>query len=253
MVNKFDNNVFIYWIGYDYKLIKFLRGLIYHHSNKNKNYKVHLIDSNNLLDYLDKVPNYFFNLQPSHQADFIRVNVLYKYGGLWLDSDTIVMNDLSSLFDVIKKQNGFFIQQSDDKFNKKLCNGILGTIPGTELFYKWSELLTKILNKKQNKISWEEIGNDILKKFMENEPYLYKDYKFYDGVDNMYPVSWKIHSQEYLKKPYENWMNLVRDFQPLIILTNSVYKESENLTEFEILNKTPLSYFIKKSLTSQYE
>ena len=86
---------------------------------KDKNYKVHLIDSNNLLDYLDKVPNYFFNLQPSHQADFIRVNVLYKYGGLWLDSDTIVMNDLSSLFDVIRKQNGFFIQQSDDKFNKK--------------------------------------------------------------------------------------------------------------------------------------
>lgn len=40
MVNKFDNNVFIYWIGYDYKLIKFLRVLIYHHSNKNKNYKV---------------------------------------------------------------------------------------------------------------------------------------------------------------------------------------------------------------------
>lgn len=39
--------------------------------------------------------------------------------------------------------------------------------------------------------------------------------------------------------------------QPQLYLTNS--KESENLTEFEILNKTPLSYFIRKSLTSQYE
>jgi hypothetical protein len=67
----------------------------------------------------------------------------------------------------------------------------------------------------------------------------------------MYPVSWKIQKQEYLTKPYENWENLVREFQPLIILTNSVYKEAENLTESEILNKTPLSYFIRQSLTSQ--
>ena len=161
------------------------------------------------------------------------------------------MNDLSSLFDIIKNQDGFFILQSDDKSNKKLCNGILGTIPGTELFHKWSQSLTKILTKKQNKISWEEIGNDILKKFNDSEPYLYKNYKFYDGNENMYPVDWKIQKQEYLTKPYENWKKLVREFQPLIILTNSVYKEAENLTESEILNKTPLSYFIRQSLTSQ--
>jgi lipopolysaccharide biosynthesis glycosyltransferase len=123
-------------------------------------------------------------------------NILYKYGGIWLDSDTVVMNDLSSLFDIIKNQDGFFILQSDDKYNKKLCNGILGTIPGTELFHKWSQSLTNILNQKQNKISWEEIGNDILKKFTDNEPYLYKNYKFYDGGENMYPVSWKIQKQE---------------------------------------------------------
>lgn len=251
MVDKFENNVFLYWTGFDYKLIKFLRGLIYHHSNNGINYKVHLLDQNNILNYLDEVPSYFFNLHPAHQADFIRVNILYKYGGIWLDSDTVVMNDLSSLFDIIKNQDGFFILQSDDKSNKKLCNGILGTIPGTELFHKWSQSLTKILNQKQNKISWEEIGNDILKKFTDNEPYLYKNYKFYDGDENMYPVSWKIQKQEYLTKPYENWGNLVREFQPLIILTNSVYKEAENLTESEILNKTPLSYFIRQSLTNQ--
>jgi mannosyltransferase OCH1-like enzyme len=146
MVDKFENNVFLYWTGFDYKLIKFLRGLIYHHSNNGINYKVHLLNQNNILNYLDEVPSYFFNLHPAHQADFIRVNILYKYGGIWLDSDTVVMNDLSSLFDIIKNQDGFFILQSDDKSDKKLCNGILGTIPGTELFYKWSQSLIKILN-----------------------------------------------------------------------------------------------------------
>lgn len=30
---------------------------------------------------------------PAHQADFVRVNVICDYGGIWLDSDTLVLED----------------------------------------------------------------------------------------------------------------------------------------------------------------
>ena len=49
-------------------------------------------------------------------------------------------------------------------------------------------------------------------------------------------------------KEYENYKTILRSYQPLIILVNSVYKKLENLTEKEILDGSmPLNYFINKS------
>jgi len=98
IVNINENNVFLYWVGNDYKLIKILRGLIYLHSKKGKNYTVHLLNKDNITKYITNIPDYFNALLPAHQADFIRVNVICDYGGIWLDSDTLVMDNLNSLF-----------------------------------------------------------------------------------------------------------------------------------------------------------
>ena len=45
----------------------------------------------------------------------------------------------------------------------------------------------------------------------------------------MYPVNWNKCLEEYIYKPYSNNLNIVKYFQPLIVLVNSVYKEVENL------------------------
>jgi hypothetical protein len=64
----------------------------------------------------------------------------------------------------------------------------------------------------------------------------------------MYPVNWNHCVNQFLKEPYEKYVDHIREFQPLLILVNSVYKEMESLTYDEILNgKTPLNYFINKS------
>ena len=39
-----EKNIFIYWIGKEYKLLKILKELIYLHSNNEKNYKVHFLN-----------------------------------------------------------------------------------------------------------------------------------------------------------------------------------------------------------------
>ena len=115
-MNDTDNNVFLYWIGKDFTLIEILRDLIYYHSNDSKNYKVHLITPDNIGDYVE-VPSYFYSMSPNHQSNFVRVKVIRKYGGIWLDSDTIVMDSLSSLFDIMNKQDGFFIQENNYKLH----------------------------------------------------------------------------------------------------------------------------------------
>jgi hypothetical protein len=239
------NNIFIYWTGKEYSLIKLLRKLIYLHSINETKYKVHFITISNLLEYIENIPLCFYSLHPAHQADFIRVNVIYNYGGIWLDSDTLVMDDLSSLFDTLKENKGFFIKQN----NETLCNGIFGSIANTDLMKDWKDYINEVL-KNNNKINWEDIGNKYLNDKYINNPDLFENYKLFNGLDNMYPVNFYSCLSEYIEKPYDNYINIVKEYQPLLILVNSVYHKLHNLSEEEILkNNIPLSYFLRKSIS----
>ena len=111
-------NVFLFWIGKEYKLISILRNLIYLHSTNGIGYNIILITHENIKNYVNDIPEYFYDLCPAHQADFVRVNVICDYGGIWLDSDTLVLDSLDSLFDFIDNNDGFLIKEN----NYILCN-----------------------------------------------------------------------------------------------------------------------------------
>ena len=127
MNSRNSRNIYMYWINKEYNLILILRNLIYLHSTNGKGYNVHLITDKNINDYVDNIPDYFYKLCPAHQADFIRVNVICDYGGIWLDSDTIVLESLDTLFDIIDNSDGFFIKQN----NSILFNGVFGSKTNT--------------------------------------------------------------------------------------------------------------------------
>lgn len=238
-----ENNLYLYWIGKEYKLIKILRNLMYLHSTNGNGYKVNLITPNNINNYVKDLPEYFYKLCPAHQADYVRVCVICDYGGLWLDSDTLVLDSLDSLFDSINNKNGFFIKEN----NTVLCNGIFGSKPNTELMIEYKKNIIMKLNNNIN-IGWSEIGCKMLQYLYDTNKKLYDDYTIYEGLDNMYPVNWNNCVKEFINKPYDNYKNIVKNFQPLIILVNSVYKNLENKTEKEIFeNKLPLNYFLNKS------
>jgi hypothetical protein len=226
-------DIYIFWVGYEYKLIKELRNLIY----KNTNRKVHLINYDNLYDYIPKeeLPKCFFKLCIAHQADYIRVNVICKYGGIWLDSDTIYLKD----FDIIN--DGFFVIEN----NEKLCNGVFASKAKTPLMLEWKQNIDIILKVKEEKLNWNDLGSKILLEIKYFFPEYFDSYKIYNGLENVYPVNWNYCVDEYIKKPYENYNNIIREFQPFIILVNSVYKDWENLT-IEQQSNTPLNYFLKQ-------
>lgn len=239
-----NRNIYLYWVGKEYKLISILRNLIYLHSTNGIGYKVNLITDKNIRDYIKDIPNYFSSLCPAHQADFVRVCVICDYGGIWLDSDTLVIDKLDSLFEIIEKKNGFFIKEN----NTILCNGIFGSKKQTNLMIEWKKNLTNILNQKKNTIAWSEVGCQMLQSMYNKNPSLYNDYKIFEGLDNMYPFNWNKCVTEFIEKPYDNYKNIVREYQPLVVLVNSVYKKLENKTEKEILEgNMPINYFINKS------
>lgn len=237
-------NIFLYWVGKDYKLISLLRQLIYLHSTNGNGYRVHFITKKNLHKYIKFIPSFFNRLHPAHQADFIRVNVICDYGGIWLDSDIVVMNSLDNLFSILNNNNGFFIREG-----KGLFNGIFGSKPKTRLMLAWKNEIANILNYKKEHLHWTEIGNTLLNRLFINQPKLYSKYKVWNGSKNIYPVIWNQCVKEYIDKPYDNYKNIVRPVQPLIVLTNKVYKTLEDKSLGGILRgNLPLNYFINKSI-----
>lgn len=241
---KCERNIYMYWVGNEYKLIKILRTIIYKQSKNGIGYKVNLINTENINEYIT-VPEYFYRLCPANQADYVRVCVLYDKGGIWLDADTIVMESLDSLFDLIDKHNGFFMREN----NITLCNGVFGTKPNTFLMNFWKTKMIETLETKNGNIVWNDIGSSILTFIEQQFPEMYENYYIFNGLDSMYPVNWNNCIKEYVLKPYDNYKNFIRDFQPLIILVNSVYKTLECLTEEEILScNLPLNYFLNKAL-----
>ena len=239
-----NRNVFLYWVGKEYKLITLLRYLIYLHSKNGKAYNIILINNSNINKYINNLPTFFYDLCPAHQADYTRVNVICDYGGIWLDSDTLVMNSLDSLFNLIDEKDGFFVKEN----NQYLSNGIFGSKKNTKFMKEWKKRVESKLNLTNGKIEWTEIGNKMLQNIFNSDSSLLNNYKIFDGLDNIYPVNWNNCVNEFLSKPYDNYKNIIRDFQPLLILVNSVYKELENKSYQEILNgNMPLNYFINKS------
>lgn len=238
-----ERNIFLYWVGNEYKLIKILRNIIYLHSTNGIGYKVHLITHSNINEYITVIPDYFYTLCPAHQADFVRVYAICDYGGIWLDSDTLVIDSLDPLFKLLDDNDGFFVKEN----NTWLCNGVFGSKKQTPLMHAWKNNMLDVLNT-HTKINWTDIGSLIINSLYDKNTFLYNKYIIFNGLDTMFPLKGKECARQLIKTCYNNYKRIERSFQPLLFLTNTVYKSVEHWTVDEIMNnKNPLKYFLNKS------
>lgn len=239
-------NVFTYWEGEQPSLVELLIELMRLHSKDAAHYNFKCLSKDQFLSEYDDVPDCFDSLSYAHQADVVRVWALMRHGGIWLDSDTLVMNSLSSLFEkAFDKKAGFFVTQN----NQNLCNGVFGSKSSTDLLAAWKKHIQNHLLIHGPNIEWEAIGNQFLAETFVAKPELFNDYIIFDGLSTMYPVNWDKCVDLFLDEPYSTWKNLAREYQPLIVLVNSVYKALGSHSKEQLLeSEYPLNYFIGKSL-----
>jgi hypothetical protein len=232
-----ERNVFTYWTGVKPFLIDFLLDLIKLHSDDGKNYKFILLTPENVKDWID-VPDKVFTLIPAHQADYIRVNVIMKYGGIWVDADTLVMGSMKEVFDIIENRGAFYLQEN----NNVIANGFFGSIKNHEVITKIKIEIDEFLKIDKN-LKWTSIGSCIFNPIVMKHQ---NDVLILKGLDTVYPVNWDYAEKQFLRTPYDNYKKIIRHFQPVIILVNSVYKKFKIETFYKQVN--PLNYFIRKSL-----
>jgi hypothetical protein len=171
-MNNINLKIFIYWDKGIEKLPNILKEIYNHNLRISKIYNFELVflNDNNIKDYID-IPNIFYDLDPNFKSDIIRYICLDLYGGIWLDMDTIIINNLNILYKKLLKNNYDAILDVEYCFNKTYYNNHYkpGGIGCASIVMKKNSTCSKfcvkqiydMIKKKTlngKKIKWNDLG-----------------------------------------------------------------------------------------------
>lgn len=107
---------------------------------------------------LDKY-NYYYNLKKFHgSANIVRIEALYKFGGVYIDADSICNNAIDDLIN-----RDFFAVYSPNMPNR-VGNAFIGSTPNNEILKKYIERI-KIITKLNP--PWDTVGGTCFKQVLE--------------------------------------------------------------------------------------
>jgi len=141
------------------------------------NCDVRLITPDNLHEYLPEIHPNIHKIRRDNKPDetclaiktgFIRVFLLEKFGGLYIDSDAVVLRDLGEVFDRIREK-GFVSTRKTSKPRKHIPNNFLGSARNGRIMTIYANLLRKMLAEKTI-YKWGEIGSRMLTEIVNDNP-----------------------------------------------------------------------------------
>lgn len=91
---------------------------------------------------------------------FIRVFLLERYGGLYLDSDAVVLKPLDEVFDAIE-QSGFACTRKTSRERHHIPNNFIGSIPGASIISMYAQHMRYELERR-TVFEWGEVGSRAL-------------------------------------------------------------------------------------------
>ena len=96
-------------------------------------------------------------LHAPHRADFVRAFLLWRYGGLWIDSDCLVMQPLKSILNLLNHHD--FVGHRERA--GLISNAFIAARPNSEIAAKFYRRVCGILRRRQP-LAWNAIGADPL-------------------------------------------------------------------------------------------
>lgn len=212
------------------------------------------LNKDNIESYIPELKHYkkyMTNLIIAHKVDIYRIMLLYKYGGVYLDSDIIVLKNPIEIMNKLNKYDfvGFGCTGFECKNGYgKPSNWLLASRPNTNLI---GNILNKQLEiiEKNKKLDYHDIGKMLIWQELDN---LFKqEYEYYhypntvDGTrdkDGKWVTTARLFSNE--KIEYDNEEDML-----FCVYYNSSDININKLTRDEILStEWNITKFIKKSL-----
>jgi hypothetical protein len=168
---KFEpkKKLWMYWENIDNKPMPPYIDLCIYLAKKNANqyFDVVILNEKNIYNYITDLRSDINDLPIALKTDYIRVKLLYEYGGLWVDADTIIMNNL---YDIYLKLNDYDYIGFGCTGNKciktagygKPSNGVMGSKKHGQLMKKCLAHLDDKLKIKKEQYNYFELGKYII-------------------------------------------------------------------------------------------
>ena len=229
-------------------------------------YDVQILDYNRVKNYIG---GYIFskiiskNMTLPIQADAIRIALLKKFGGIWMDPDTIITNgdflknlekyELVMIGEKDKQHVGFIFASNNSSIINCWFNEIIRRV---KIVKQYEQIL-----KKRKRVKWNYLGNGIIDKLLKQDIHNNKFFRLDKNKLNVFPeISFfensALNEVEKYKKFYFQKGDaklIIKSVKGIIMLHNSwtpkkykTMKEDEFLKE-DILLSQLLARILKKN------
>lgn len=121
-------------------------------------------------------------LHPAQRADFARAFLLARYGGLWLDSDCVVMQPLEAVLEALQDYD--FIAHRERTLGA-WANDFIGAVPGSRIAAAFYERVCRTLRSRK-KIGWLDLGVEALNPTLKTTAASWLEIK----VERIQPLCW---------------------------------------------------------------
>lgn len=240
LLSKIDTprNVFTYWENKNNRKEPFSHIKLCFETMKKhyKKYNFVILNPITIKQYLPDIRNDLDNLMIAQKVDYYRIALLQKFGGIWIDADTIALKDLDTVFD--KLDNGYdFVGFG---CTGKICfngypepsNGVMGSRQNGLLMTKCLNKLDKMLDSNNKNYKYFDLGKKVIWECMDDlKPYSY--YHFPSQFDGSRDIDgYWIHSPHHLSK---NHTKLLNENDALFIF----------LANYELMNDDENKWFLE--------
>jgi hypothetical protein len=95
-------------------------------------------------EFINEIPQRYDQLSCAHQSDYVRVCLVEKYGGFWIDASVILMGSLSPYYnkDTVTELTGFYPSWSNTYFE----NWFFTALPNNDIVTKWKAEYVKAID-----------------------------------------------------------------------------------------------------------
>lgn len=152
-----------------------------------KDFRIIVINSDTVKQYLPGIREDFFQMaQINNKSNYLRYKLLFEHGGIWLDSDMIILHNLLPLLDHLEEVDLVATASPQYKYGEPESGFIISRKNGQVI----SKALT-IIDKKIDAVptghifQWGTMGPAVLRQAVKGEKYIHLNPKV------LMPIGWQ--------------------------------------------------------------
>lgn len=113
--------------------------------------EIHVLDASSVFSFVprDSLPSSFPTLPVQIQSDLVRLALLGRYGGVWMDASTLVTFPVVAWLNRFSRQSGLFLFQNPGagKGGRRFETGVIAAVGGHPFVEAWLDLMVRFFRR----------------------------------------------------------------------------------------------------------